>query len=95
MAIPHALEGRDVLATAQTGTGKTLAFLLPLMEKLGAHHVPTCTFAQSLQMRPHSADNQCRAWQLAITKIVILRPDLHGQLARGDDNHGPYAGTQS
>jgi len=40
MAIPHALEGKDVLATAQTGTGKTLAFLLPMMEKLVAHHVP-------------------------------------------------------
>jgi len=40
MAIPHALEGKDVLATAQTGTGKTLAFLLPIMEKLGANHVP-------------------------------------------------------
>jgi ATP-dependent RNA helicase RhlE len=34
MAIPHALEGKDVLATAQTGTGKTLAFLVPIMEKL-------------------------------------------------------------
>src|SRR3954453_11938038 len=33
-AIPHALEGRDVLATAQTGTGKTLAFLIPVMEQL-------------------------------------------------------------
>jgi ATP-dependent RNA helicase RhlE len=40
MAIPHALEGKDVLCTAQTGTGKTLAFLLPLMQKLGARHVP-------------------------------------------------------
>ena len=40
MAIPHALEGKDVLATAQTGTGKTLAFLLPIMEKLAARHVP-------------------------------------------------------
>jgi len=27
-AIPPALQGKDVLATAQTGTGKTLAFLL-------------------------------------------------------------------
>ncbi|MDR3748846.1 MAG: DEAD/DEAH box helicase [Acidobacteriota bacterium] len=35
-AIPPALEGKDVLATAQTGTGKTLAFLLPMIERLAA-----------------------------------------------------------
>jgi ATP-dependent RNA helicase RhlE len=33
-AIPKALEGKDVLATAQTGTGKTLAFLIPMIEQL-------------------------------------------------------------
>jgi len=33
-AIPPALEGRDILATAQTGTGKTLSFLVPLIEKM-------------------------------------------------------------
>jgi ATP-dependent RNA helicase RhlE len=33
-AIPPALEGKDVLATAQTGTGKTLAFLIPMLERL-------------------------------------------------------------
>lgn len=33
-AVPPALQGRDVLATAQTGTGKTLAFLLPLAARL-------------------------------------------------------------
>src|SRR5271165_3673471 len=33
-AIPYALEGKDVLATAQTGTGKTLAFLIPVIEML-------------------------------------------------------------
>ena len=33
-AIPHTLAGKDVLATAQTGTGKTLAFLIPIMEQL-------------------------------------------------------------
>ena len=33
-AIPQALAGKDVLATAQTGTGKTLAFLIPIMEQL-------------------------------------------------------------
>lgn len=35
-AIPPALEGRDVLATAQTGTGKTLSFLIPLSERMAA-----------------------------------------------------------
>jgi ATP-dependent RNA helicase RhlE len=33
-AVPPALEGRDVIGTAQTGTGKTLAFLIPLIETL-------------------------------------------------------------
>jgi len=33
-AIPEALQGKDVMATAQTGTGKTLAFLIPVMEKM-------------------------------------------------------------
>lgn len=39
-AIPVALEGRDVLACAQTGTGKTATFLLPILQDLvknGAH----------------------------------------------------------
>ncbi|HIE64476.1 MAG: DEAD/DEAH box helicase [Nitrospira sp.] len=33
-SIPHLLEGRDLLGSAQTGTGKTAAFTLPLLQKL-------------------------------------------------------------
>jgi ATP-dependent RNA helicase RhlE len=33
-AIPPAIEGRDVLATAQTGTGKTLSYLIPIVEMM-------------------------------------------------------------
>ncbi len=33
-AIPHALKGRDVLGIAQTGTGKTAAFTLPMLNRL-------------------------------------------------------------
>ncbi|GAA4756067.1 DEAD/DEAH box helicase [Flavisolibacter ginsenosidimutans] len=35
-AIPHALAGKDILGLAQTGTGKTAAFALPILQKLSA-----------------------------------------------------------
>jgi len=36
-AIPLVLSGKDVIGSAQTGTGKTAAFALPILSKLGAH----------------------------------------------------------
>ena len=50
-AIPPALEGRDVLATAQTGTGKTLSFLIPIIEGL---HKANQAPAQYSGQRPAS-----------------------------------------
>ena len=35
-SIPHLLEGKDLLGCAQTGTGKTAAFLLPILHRLAA-----------------------------------------------------------
>ncbi|HET9149477.1 MAG TPA: DEAD/DEAH box helicase [Alphaproteobacteria bacterium] len=39
-AIPHVLEGRDLLGIAQTGTGKTAAFALPILQRLAADPKP-------------------------------------------------------
>ena len=36
-AIPAVISGRDVMAAAQTGTGKTAGFTLPLLERLTAN----------------------------------------------------------
>lgn len=36
-AIPHILAGRDVIGSAQTGTGKTAAYALPILHRLGGH----------------------------------------------------------
>ncbi|SHJ21603.1 ATP-dependent RNA helicase RhlE [Shimia gijangensis] len=52
-AIPHALEGKDVMGLAQTGTGKTLAFGLPLIAKLQSYgHPPAPKTVRSLILAP-------------------------------------------
>src|SRR3974390_2705850 len=76
MAIPHALEGKDVLATAQTGTGKPLAFLLPMMEKLIAKHVPGVRAlilvpTRELAMQVQAQYDALRHGKLPRTALVI------------------------
>ena len=59
-AIPLVLAGRDVLAGAQTGTGKTAAFALPLMQRLHA-------------TRPAGGSRRIRALVLAPTRELALQ----------------------
>ena len=40
-AIPHLLDGKDILGIAQTGTGKTAAFSLPILNRLAANKIKT------------------------------------------------------
>ena len=73
-AIPAALEHRDILGSAQTGTGKTAAFAIPLLTKIMNHAdvygiIVTPTRELALQV-----DEQIRAFLSAKSKIrsVVL-----------------------
>jgi ATP-dependent RNA helicase RhlE len=79
-AIPPALEGKDVLATAQTGTGKTLAFLIPVIERLlkqGNPQVHSGVAAlvlvptRELAMQVLDQYNALRGKQLAAAALVV------------------------
>ena len=51
-AIPHVLEGRDILGVAQTGTGKTAAFALPILHRLTHANRPSRRRARVLVLTP-------------------------------------------
>ena len=59
-AIPLVIEGKDVLAAAQTGTGKTAGFTLPLLERLS-------------QKQPHMHKKQIRALVLTPTRELAAQ----------------------
>src|SRR5277367_5952576 len=75
-AIPPALEGRDVIGTAQTGTGKTLAFLIPLIEIMNrepAGHTAALILlpTRELAMQVHEQYEQLRTKAMPKAAIVI------------------------
>jgi len=51
-AIPAVLEGRDVMAAAQTGTGKTAGFTLPLLQRLSGGPRPKSNQVRALVLTP-------------------------------------------
>jgi ATP-dependent RNA helicase RhlE len=67
-AIPLVFEGRDVLATAQTGTGKTAAFALPILEKLHRHR-------RRVRRRRNRKPAHIRALVLTPTRELALQID--------------------
>ena len=60
-AIPHVIEGKDVMAAAQTGTGKTAGFTLPLLHRL------------SNTPKPQGKGNQARALILTPTRELAAQ----------------------
>lgn len=77
MAIPAALEGHDLMAIAQTGTGKTAAYLLPVIERLTYGSYPTdainCVIMTPTRELAQQIDRQMEgfAYYLPVSSLPI------------------------
>ena len=74
--IPPALAGRDVIGTAQTGTGKTLAFLIPLIETLDREPARSTVAlvllpTRELAMQVHEQYQQLRPKRMPKAALII------------------------
>ena len=78
--IPLILDGQEVLACAQTGTGKTAAFALPILQRLGAGQSPK-----------HQDVGRPRAGH---TRVLVLAPtrELAQQIADSFATYGRFSG---
>lgn len=86
-AIPAILEGRDVLGLAQTGTGKTAAFVLPILQRLingpqGRLRVliisPTRELAEQTHKAIQTLGRQTRLRSISIYGGVSAQPQIKG-----------------
>lgn len=92
-ALPAALAGRDVLASAPTGSGKTAAFCIPLLQKLLEHRAeqcgaliltPTRELAQQIVQHLRQLAKYTNLRVAAIYGGVAMRPQLNA-MRRGTD----------
>jgi ATP-dependent RNA helicase RhlE len=80
-AIPVALEGKDVIGIANTGTGKTVAFLIPIINKLVSDNnhkamvlTPTRELAQQIEQEFRSLTVGMRLWSVStVGGLPIMR----------------------
>jgi ATP-dependent RNA helicase RhlB len=70
LTLPKALQGRDIAAQAQTGTGKTAAFLIALFSRL-------------LMVRPSGRSSSPRVLIIAPTRELVIQIDAEAKLLGG------------
>ncbi len=92
-AIPAVLEGRDLLAAAQTGTGKTAVFVLPILQRLGTASgrapralilTPTRELAAQVAESARSYGKYCGLRTLVVFGGVSINPQISGLRAGCD-----------
>ncbi|MGX4640037.1 DEAD/DEAH box helicase [Massilia sp. SYSU DXS3249] len=91
-AVPAAIEGRDLLVSSQTGSGKTAAFMLPALHKLVSAEpaAPARTPAQEAQSA--RARGERVRFTAAKPKMLVLTPtrELALQVTTATEKYGSY-----
>ncbi len=83
--IPHVLEGRDLVGCAQTGTGKTAAFALPILQRL---HINATRTKSSRQARIAKRSKRIRSLILTPTR------ELAAQIGESFRVYGKHTGLR-
>jgi ATP-dependent RNA helicase RhlE len=95
--IPVILKGNDVLAGAQTGTGKTAAFTLPMLELLKVKGQTTHKAKESKDTRDDKEPHKGKRANKPILKGLVLTPtrELAEQVEKSIRTYGKYIGVKS
>ena len=92
-AIPAAMEGRDVMGCAQTGTGKTAAFVIPMIERLAGGSkgrpralilAPTRELAFQIQATVDKLGRPCRIFATTLVGGADMHAQVRGLRQRPD-----------
>ena len=73
-AIPAAIEGRDLLVSSQTGSGKTAAFMLPSLHKLASAEQSAAGKTPNQEMQASRARGERPRFKAAQPKMLVLTP---------------------
>ncbi|MEM9482049.1 MAG: DEAD/DEAH box helicase [Verrucomicrobiota bacterium] len=89
-AAPLILDGRDVIGASQTGTGKTAAFGLPILTKLGSHGDLRCLILEPVRELAAQVHDAFMTFSAATDLRTTL---LHGGVKYGKQNEGLMLGS--
>ncbi len=90
-AIPHILAGHDLLGCAQTGTGKTAAFALPILQRLFTEGRPAVT-----PLPPSRGQQRSTGGTVTPIRVLVLSPtrELASQIGESFDVYGRFTGQR-
>ncbi|WP_334188469.1 DEAD/DEAH box helicase [Noviherbaspirillum sp.] len=89
-AIPAALQGRDLLVSSQTGSGKTAAFMLPALHKFASAELQAGGRTSNQERQGARARGERPRFQAAQPKMLVLTPtrELALQVTTATDKYG-------